>query len=78
MYGSRWVPLPYLVCIGLAALLAASVAAAVAAPTVWNDVAVLDLGGALHDLQGTFLLSIVALGCVLVALVESSLRDPSA
>jgi len=77
MNGSRWIPLPYLICLSLVSLLATSVSAALAAPTVWNDVAVLDLGGALRDLRGAFLLSTVALGCVLVALIESSLRDPS-
>jgi hypothetical protein len=78
MNGSRWIPLPYLLCIGLVSLLAASVAAAMAAPTVWNAVAVLDLGSALRELRGAFLLATIALGCVLVALVESSLHDPSA
>jgi hypothetical protein len=78
MNGSRWIPLPYLACLALLALLGSSCTAAMAAPALWNDFAVLNLGAMLRDLQGPFLLGVVALGCVLAALLESSLRDPIA
>lgn len=77
MDGSRWIPLPYLFCVGVMALLGASVTAAVAAPSAWNDFAVLNLAGMLRDLSGAFLFGLVALACTLAALVESSLRDRS-
>ncbi len=78
MNGFRLIPLPYLVCLGLLALLGSSCSAAMAAPAVWNDFAVLNFGAMLRDLRGPFVLGGVALGCVLAALLESSLRDPTA
>jgi hypothetical protein len=76
MDSSRWVPLPYLIGIGALALTGASWVAATQAAAVWNDVLALNLVGVLRDLQGAFLLAMLALGCAVVWLLETSLRQP--